>query len=82
MAIQVSGPADDVVALTDALPIPDLRSCRSMLTSYEPSSRCSSTAPWGTSRRISCKPSSQIEPADVRWDQSDASRPRPQRQGA
>ena len=65
MAIQVSGLADDVVALAHALPISGSR--RSMLTWYEPSSRCSSTAACPPPGRISCKPWSQIEPADVRW---------------
>jgi Aldehyde dehydrogenase family len=46
MANQVSRQADDVVRLTDAVPISGLGSCRSMLTPYEPISRCSSTAPW------------------------------------
>jgi hypothetical protein len=38
-----------------------------MLTPYEPSSRCSATAACPPRGRISCKPSSQIGPAHVRW---------------
>jgi hypothetical protein len=80
VAIQVSGPADDVVALTDALPIPGLGSCRSMLTSYEPSSRCSSTAPWAHLPADFLQAFVADRASRRAVDQSDASRPRPQRE--
>jgi hypothetical protein len=67
MAIQASRPADDVVARTEPLPIPGLGLLPVNAYPVRASSRCSATAACPPPGWISCKPSSQIGSAHVRW---------------